>query len=104
MPKKKLSKPSKKMSSKKRVAVSKGRLLNPLAAGLAQSIAVMQVKTAQPELAPCEKCRQLVNKKDFLCHGCGKVICDSCDTNALNVPWGGHSFDAHTTGMEDVEW
>lgn len=52
-------------------------------------------KLAKPLTGKCFNCGKAVTEDDF-CFGCKAYVCEECNTNGLNVPWGGHDKSAHT--------
>lgn len=50
--------------------------------------------------APCHFCGENVDADDYLCRGCGKVICDECDKLSINGPFGPHEPERHREGLD----
>ncbi len=47
-----------------------------------------------PKTAACYFCGQKFDVDEYLCHGCGEVICEDC-THPECDPWGEHHPEDH---------
>lgn len=58
--------------------------------------------TLPTEPGPCFLCKLgELDPNDHFCSGCGKLICDECDTG--NAPWGGHQPEDHAGDLDDYD-
>jgi len=66
-------------------------------AALQASKAKIAAAAPKPPTAAAPKCAncQQPSTEDYFCHGCKLHICDACETDPCNVPWGPHTIDDH---------
>lgn len=46
------------------------------------------------ETGPCYFCGQSFDRNEYLCHGCGEIICEDCADPEAD-PWGEHHPEDH---------